>query len=140
MNRDRRGLTLAEVLFSAAILTTVLLLLVGVFIGGLGLMERSEVHTAASGIGRGILETLEDEGGFSALPLTDEVFNGANPDPKRDAFPPDPYPVAQRGGRDYVVRVEVDVLSDRMAAVLVTVAWDSGRIQLEKVFHGADSL
>ena len=139
----KSGLTLAEILFSAGILTIVLVLLVGVFVGGLNLMERSEIQTAASSIGREIIETIQDEGGFGALPEGDIVFNGGNPDPKMGDFPPDPYPTASRDGRDYSVRVEVKEVSsrvpNRMSAVLVTVSWDGGRIQLEKVFHAADS-
>jgi len=140
MKRDfRRGLTLGEIMFSAGILTTVLVLLVGVFTGGLRLMQRSEIHAAASTIGREVLETIQDEGGFGSLPRGDVSFNGANPDPKIDNFPPAPYPVATRDGRDFVVRVEVEELSPRMSAVMVTVGWDGGRIQLEKAFHAADS-
>ena len=137
--RSRRGLTLAEIIFSAGILTTVLVLLVGVFTGGLQLMQRSEVHTAASTIGREILETIQDEGGFGSLPTGDVSFNGANPDPKVDGFPPEPYPTATRDGRDYVVRIEVQEISARMSAVMVTVSWNGGRVQLEKAFHAADS-
>jgi hypothetical protein len=135
----RRGLTLAEILFSAGILTTVLVLLVGVFTGGLQLMQRSEVHTAASSIGREVLETIQDEGGFATIPPGDVSFNGVNPDPKVGDFPPDPYPVASRDGRDYSIRVEVKEVSDQMSAVMVSVSWDGGRVQLEKVFHAADS-
>ncbi len=124
---------------AAGLLTMVLLLLIGVFIGGLQLMERSEVHTAASTIAREILETVRDEGGYAALPPSNSSFNGANPDPVLDGFPPAPYPVATRMGRDFVTRVEVRHRPPRFATVLVTVAWPEGRIQLEKAFHAADA-
>ena len=135
----RRGITLAEILFSAGILTTVLILLIGVFVGGLQLMQRSEVHTAASSIGREVLETIQDEGGFGSLPLGNATFNGANPDDKVNDFPPDPYPVATRDGREFTIRVEVQEVTDRLSSVLVSVSWDGGRVQLEKAFHAADS-
>lgn len=135
----RPGLTLAEVMVSVGLLSMVLLLLVGVFVAGLQLMQRSEVHTAASTIGREILETIKDEGAYAALPLQNANFNGLNPDAKIDGFPPDPYPRATRDGREFVIRVEVLHQSPRMAAVLVTVGWGEGRIQLEKVFHAADA-
>ena len=124
---------------AVGLLAMVLVLLVGVFLGGLQLMQRSEVHTAASSIGREVMETIEDEGGFACLPLHPTSFNGANPDARLDGFPPEPYPVTSRAGREFVVRVETQTLSSRMAAVLVTVSWDGGRIQLEKVFHAANS-
>lgn len=144
LNRPRfaaRGLTLAEVMMAAGILVVVLLLMIGVFIGGLQLMERSEVHTAASSIGREVLETIEDDGGFAALPLSAMTFDGAVPDAKVDGFPPDPYPKAQRDGRDYVIKVQMRKIGTqgRSMAVLVTVDWDGGRIQLERVFHAADA-
>jgi hypothetical protein len=126
-------------MLSAGILTTVLVLLVGVFTGGLQLMQRSEVHTAASSIGREIVETIQDEGGFGSLPIGDVMFDGAIPDPKVGDFPPDPYPVATRDGREYTVRVEVREVSARMSAVMVTVSWNGGRIELEKAYHAADS-
>lgn len=138
--RARKGLTLAEILMAVGLLSMVLILLVGVFIGGLQLMQSSEVHTAASSIGREVMETIEDEGGFACLPLDSSSFNGANPDATVDGFPPEPYPTASRGGRDFVLRVETQNLSARMTAVLVTVSWDGGRIQLEKVFHAANSV
>lgn len=141
------GLTLAEVLMAVGILAMVLIFVIGVFIGGLNLMERSEVHTDASSIGRELLETIEDEGGFAALPSDDVIFDGKVPTPRVDGFPPEPYPVAQRG-REYTIRVEVRKPPGgerRLGAVLVTVSWDDGgrgesRIELEKVFHASDSV
>ena len=138
--REYKGLTLAEILIAVGLLTMVLVLLVGVFIGGLQLMQRSEVHTAASSIGREVMETIEDEGGLACIPLHSTAFNGANPDASVDGFPPAPYPRVSRAGREFVVRVETHSLSARMAAVLVTVSWGGGRIQLEKVFHAANSV
>ena len=124
---------------SVGLLTGVLILLVGVFLGGLSLMERSEVHTAASSIGREVMETLEDEGGFSAVPDGTFSFDGSVPDPKLGGFPPDPYPLTTRDGREYTVKVEVQSLTDELRAVLVTVSWETGRIQLEKAFNAANS-
>lgn len=134
-----RGLTLAEVLLSSAILTVVLLLLIGVFISGLKLMQRSETLTAASTIGREFLETVEDIGGYSALPTTDSVFNGANPDDPVNEFPPSPYPTTIREGREYSLRVETKRDGD-ITAILVTVTGDEGRAQLEKVYHEAETV
>ncbi len=139
VNSARRGSSLAEVLLAAGILTTVLLLLVGVFIGGLNLMERSEVYTTASNVAREVFETLQDEGGFAALPLEPSEFDGSRPDPRVDRFPPEPYPVATRNGREFTISLETLHPSSRMTAVLVTVAWESGQLQLEKVFHAADA-
>lgn len=138
--RKTAALTLAEVIIAIGLLSMVLLMLVGVFIGGLQLMARSEVHTEASSIGREVIETIEDEGGFSALPSSMASFDGAVPHPKLDGFPPDPYPKATRGGREYIIRVEVRSPSSRLGAVLVTVKWNEGQIKLEKVFHAADSV
>lgn len=134
-------MTLAEVMMAAGILVVVLLLLIAVFIGGLQLMERSEVHTAASSIGREVLETIEDAGGFAALPLLASQFDGAVPDDTLDGFPPQPYPKAQRDGRDYVIKAQTIKVGtrDRSTAVLITVSWDGGSVQLEKVFHAADA-
>lgn len=140
------GLTLLEVLVASGMLVTVLIMLIGVFVGGLHLMQRSEVYTDASSIAREVMETIDDEGGFSALPLESRAFNGANPDPREDGFPPEPYPKTDRSGREFVVRVESRLVPSsgagppRMAAVLVTVTWEGGRIQLEKMFHAANSV
>lgn len=152
---NQRGLTLAEVLMAAGLLATVLILLVGVFLGGLRLMQRSEVHTGATSIAREVLEVIEDKGGFGALPDTDigigqgVVFNGANPDPAIDGFPPLPYPKAERDGREFLIRVETRNLGsssqttspkgNRHTIVLVTVSWEEGRVQLEKGFHAANT-
>ncbi len=134
-------MTLAEVMMAAGILVVVLLLVIAVFIGGLQLMERSEVHTEASSIGREILETIEDAGGFAALPLVAGKFDDSIPDARVDGFPPKPYSEAERGGREYNVTVETKAVgtTNRSMAVLVTVSWGEGRIQLEKVFHAADA-
>jgi len=125
---------------AAGLLTAVLVLLVGVFAGGLQLMQRSEVHTAATTIGRSVLEDLEDRGGFTAVPHGPVVFDGSNPDPKSGNFPPDPYPVAVQDGREYTVTVEVRSPSSRLRSVLVSVSWGSGKIRLEKVFHASNSV
>ena len=124
---------------SVGLLTGVLILLVGVFLGGLNLMERSEIHTAASSIGAELMETIEDEGGYSSIPDGTYAFDGATPTPKLGSFPPDPYPKATRAGREFTVKVEVQSPTDELRAVLVTVSWDTGRIQLEKAFNAANS-
>lgn len=137
LKRRPRGLTLSELLISVGLLAVVILTIVGVFIGGLKLMNNSKVRTGASNIARQVLEAIEDEGGFVALPDEESLFDGAVPTPAVEGFPPAPYPVAQADGRDFTVVVETRNLGARARAVLVTVNWDDRSLKLEKVFHAA---
>lgn len=133
--RGRHGLTLAEVLFALAIIASVVLVVVGVFAGGIHLMNRSEKRTQASNLGGDLLEQIADEGGFSHLPDVDRVFDGRVPDaPDTSGFPPSPYPASG----DYTVVVTTRVLTGVTRAVLVEVHWDSGAVKLEKVFHAVE--
>ncbi len=119
------------------ILAVVILTVVGVFIGGLKLMNNSKVRTAASNVGKEMLEAIEDEGGFVAIPDQETVFDGAVPAPQVDGFPPEPYPTTRTDNRDFVIVVETRNIDDRSRAVLVTVNWDDRSLKLEKMFHAA---
>jgi Tfp pilus assembly protein PilV len=132
--RVTSGLTLAEVVLATGLLTLVVVIVMGVFIGGLRLMSRSEQRTQATNLARLLLESINDQGGFHALPDTDTTFDGKVPDPAVNDFPPTPYP----GNEHLVVTVKTRALSDRTRAVLVNVAWNSGAVQLEKVFHATE--
>ena len=117
----------------------VLVALIGVFIGGLKLMDGSQLRTKASNVGREVLEAIADEGGFDFVPTTDSFFDGVAPTPTRQSFPPPPYPQAEREGRTFTVSVETSTLTERTRAVLVTVTWgEEGSVQLERTFNAVE--
>ena len=81
LRAPQRGLSIPELLMAIGILAVVILTIVGVFIGGLKLMNNSKVRTAASNVGKEVLEAIEDEGGFVAIPEQETIFDGAVPAP-----------------------------------------------------------
>jgi len=129
--KRRLALTLAEVIIAVGLLGLATLSLMAVFIGGLRLMSRSEVRTSASNLGNAVLESITDIGGFHAIPDTDRTFDGNVPDPTSSGFPPSPYP----GNAEFTITVETKIVTASTRAVQVTVRWDEGRVQLEKVFN-----
>lgn len=116
------------------LLTVVLLLVMGVFTGGLRLMSRSEQRTQATQMAQGVLESIADQGGFHAFPTTNSTFRGKVPDATVNGFPPPPYP----GNDNLVVEVQTRELTDHTRAALVIVRWASGQVRLEKTFHACE--
>ena len=134
MTARPRGLTLAEVVVATGLLTVVVVIVMGVFIGGLRLMSLSEQRTQATQMAQAMLESIADQGGFQALPDVDSAFDGKVPDAAVDGFPPAPYP----GNENLVIAVRTRVLTDTTRAALVTVRWASGEVRLEKTFHATE--
>lgn len=133
VRRSNIGLTLAEVVLATGLLTLVVVIVMGVFIGGLRLMSRSEQRTQATNLARLMLESIDDQGGFHTLPDSDSIFDGTVPDPAVNNFPPAPYP-----GNELAITVQTRALTTRTRAVLVNVTWNSGSVRLEKVFHATE--
>lgn len=89
---NRRGSSLLENLLAVSLLATALLTVLGVFIGGLQLIQRSQKVTIATGAAREIIE--RSKGMIGNLPGGTSTFDGRmNPAPPAVAgFPPAPYP------------------------------------------------
>lgn len=137
-DRTGRGFTVAEILIALGLVVTALLVLVGVFGGGLNLMANSQEHTVAVEQAKEFLESIEEGGGFAMLPTTAKVFDGSVPDSPESGFPPAPYPVVAVDGRSYVltVRVEPHPTLAEVTAVEVEVRWgERGRTRLETSFR-----
>lgn len=128
-----RALTLAEVMLSVGLLGVVVLVVMGVYIAGIRSMERSEVRTEATNLGADLLEIVDEQGGFGALPDSDLTFDGSVPDSTLDGFPPPPYPGTER----YSLKVRTRVVSARTRALMVEVQWAQGAVKLERVYHEA---
>ena len=141
-NRKSQALSLLEVMLAFGVLSVALLGVIALFTNGLRLMSHSKQLTAATEVGRQVLESVKTAG-YSSIPGTDIVFDGrgATPDPQilgPPDFPPRPYPteVVDGGNYEVVVRVTTPPASPTLRAVEVEVYYARGGSSvLQTLFH-----
>lgn len=123
MKARRRGVTLIEVLLAMIILSIAIMGLAAVFLSGLKMAHASANLTAATNLGRELLETVKERGYSGTAP---GVFDGRVPTPS-DAgsdFPPTPYPQSTVDQHQYTLVVRCQDHSPTLRAVEVDVYWD----------------
>ena len=118
----RRGFTLAEVLLALLLIVLSALSLIGVLTGGLRLMSRSEELTLATELARSVVERIKE---MDPVEIPEQANFDGGP-PTSGGFPPEPYPLAERNGREYRVSVVTNPAGLHSVRVLVTISWNSG--------------
>jgi type II secretory pathway pseudopilin PulG len=94
--RNRRGLSLLEILVAFSCIAVAAIALASVFVSGLRLMTKSSEYRRATEVAREQVESVR-ELGYAAVPSGDFEFDGRRGDPPVDGFPPPPYPTASVG-------------------------------------------
>lgn len=123
MRSAGRGVTLIEVLLAMSVLIVAILGLATVFISGLKLAQASNNLTAATNLGRELLETVKERG-YSGTRVG--LFDGRIPTPADAAsgFPPAPYPAVTVDNHPYTLVIRCRDHSPTLRAVEVDVYWD----------------
>lgn len=132
----RRGLTLLETTLAVGLVAVALLVLIGVFTGGMQLMSRSGEIADATEAGRQLLETVK-RNGYDKIPADTRTFDGRAGDPPLDDFPPSPYPQATLpSGGTYPLLVHVEPRTGTALAVRVEAYYsDTGKVVLFTEVH-----
>ncbi len=129
----RRGLSLLELMIAFGVVAVAILAILLVFTRGLEWFVSSTDTTLASATGRQVLDEIRQRGP-ERLPAANLTFDGRAGNPKDVAldFPPDPYPVANDGTRNYTMVVRFSDVNPRLRSVLVEVYWNErSHVKLE---------
>lgn len=127
------GVTLPEILIAFGIVATAVLALIAAFIAGTKLVSQSQQVANATQLARAELEAIR-EMGYVAIPDADVTYDGRNPDPSIDGFPPHPYDNPPDG---YVLLVTVEQKGYYLKSITVEVQWgDIGsKVVLQTYIH-----
>ncbi len=109
------GLTLMEVIFALGMISTVLVIVFTVLIGGLRMQERAELVEQGSSLIREQLEEIKAH----PFSIQEGHFDGRAGDPTVNGFPPPPYPSGERG-RELWLEIQVEAHDERIWYVRVT--------------------
>ena len=130
-----RGLTLAEVILSLGLLAIVGLAMMGAFVGGNQMAQKSVDMSAATDVSREFIEQVK-AGSFEKT--TVGVFDGSVPTPIDPAneFPPAPYPLVRRNNVDFTLVVTCEDYSVTTRLVKVRVFFGkSGQTEMGTLIH-----
>lgn len=146
--RDSQALTLLEAIIAIGLLALATLSLLTVIVGGMKLMQRSNEMAAANDVAKSTLEAIKRNyrlNNNAALPagvylfdgrLNQESLKAIDEDDLEADFPPQPYPFAVVGGRQYYLVVEGNDEGSRLKRVKVSVYWDDDTpLVLETYLH-----
>lgn len=124
-----RALSLLEVLLATALVGFGVLTLMGVFTGGLKLVEQGNNQAVAVDIARAVLDATRDQG-YASIPASGSFTGG----PAVGGFPPAPYPETTVNNQAYTVAVNCSTRDVHLKAVVAEVRWGTHRVVLERLF------
>ena len=128
------GFGLAEYLLALALMSVVVLSLLGVFASGNSVIQKTSDMALADELGCSLLEALKREvkiNGSDALPPTPFRFDGRQGDDVVSllgaTFPPSPYPLEKLGNQTYTLLVEGTDEGSKLKKIKVTVFWNDNK-------------